>query len=375
MNILKKIFINLMLIFILIFPLASCGLLGDSNAGLMISKIEASNLSNGDTELTIFFTDDDYEPITFLIPKGESGDKGETGERGIGIKSIVPTTSSDPNYTNILITYTDESIPPTILEVKNGVSVKDIKSSINLENNTTDIEFILSDNTAKSISIPNGRNGVGIKDVNTTQNENGDYVITISYTDNRTPSIIKLPYKNGVDGNDGADGRGIKNILGTTIDNDYMIEITYDDDTKDEMYIPLPKTTKWFQGNDKPGSLYEEIANEGDFYFDINNAVIYNFSMGSFNKIIDLKESHMPNKTYEVTFDSNGGAFVGSLPNKLTVIAGMPIQMNRIPICQKEGMKFIGYYTTIEGKENPLSGKLTDLTPIFSDITFYAQYE
>ena len=40
-----------------------------------------------------------------------------------------------------------------------------------------------------------------------------------------------------------------------------------------------------------------------------------------------------------------------------------------------EGYSFQGYYTTAEGPANPLSGKLTDLTPIYNDVTFYAYYE
>lgn len=40
-----------------------------------------------------------------------------------------------------------------------------------------------------------------------------------------------------------------------------------------------------------------------------------------------------------------------------------------------EGYSFEGYYTTPEGPDNPLSGRLTDLTPIFRDTTFYAYYE
>ena len=59
----------------------------------------------------------------------------------------------------------------------------------------------------------------------------------------------------------------------------------------------------------------------------------------------------------------------------ITVDAGKPIDASRIPTCYKENCKFIGYYTTPEGPLNPLSGKLTDLVPIYSDYTFYASYE
>ena len=40
----------------------------------------------------------------------------------------------------------------------------------------------------------------------------------------------------------------------------------------------------------------------------------------------------------------------------------------------KNDFRFAGYYTSPEGPENPLSGKLTDLTPIYSDMSFYAYF-
>ena len=59
----------------------------------------------------------------------------------------------------------------------------------------------------------------------------------------------------------------------------------------------------------------------------------------------------------------------------MVVDAGSTINIASIPLCSMDGYSFEGYYTTPEGPDNPLSGRLTDLTPIFRDTTFYAYYE
>ena len=374
MNKFKKIISSILVCFSLFVSLTSCSsLMGNTNAGLMIGKIGAKNLDNGDTELTIYFTDEDEEPVTFLIPKGKVGDKGEQGDKGVGIKTITQKDSEDGLSSIITISYTDEAIDNTYLKVNHGVSVVDIKSIVNVEKNVTEITYLFSDGSNKMVSVPNGKDGIGIESVTSKPGENGkDYVVTITYTGGKEPSTITLPYKNG------EDGRGISRIVGNhdTINNEYTISITYTDGSVEDLVpIKLPTINTWRSGPRQPNKTDAKIANEGDFFFNTKDAIIYAFSQGVYNEVIDLKKDNTPSETYKVTFDPNGGDFIGSLPNTITVIAGRPIQMNRIPKCEKEGMTFIGYYSTIEGPNNPLSGKLDDLTPIYGDVTFYAQYK
>lgn len=350
--------------------LPSCGILGNQYGGVMISGITATTNANGETELTITFTDEDIEPVTFVIPQGEQGETGAQGAPGVGISTINVFPSEDGTYSTIVITYTDSSIPSTSFIVENGVSVINITSSINIENNSTIIEFHLSNGETKQFEITNGKDGVGIESVTEERKENGDVVITITYTDGREPSVITLPYKNG------EDGRGIQSIIGTQNGNYYVLTIIFTDGTSTELTpIELPETTKWLYGQGAPNFRVEEEANPGDYYFDLENYIIYLYDGTNFNPIINLTDIPSSTKKYTVSFDANGGSFTSSIPTTITVDAGKPIDASRIPTCYKENCKFIGYYTTPEGPLNPLSGKLTDLVPIYSDYTFYASYE
>ena len=363
----RKYLISLLMLFSVSFT-SSCSIFG-SEEGMMFEGFTIDNDKDGNTILTLTFTDDDIEPLVITIPKGEKGDEGEKGIQGVGISTITSSQSEDGLKTLITVTYTDETLEDTTFEVNNGVSVISIESAINEVNNTTVLTFTLSDGTTKDIEVRNGKDGVGIKDVTYAQDPNGDYIVTITYTDDREPTIITLPYKNG------EDGRGISSVVGLQDGNKYVITVYFTNGEYTELApIDLPEATKWLYGYGVPGSYYERQANNGDYYFDIDNLVIYLFDGEKFNEVIDLTTDQEPSKTYSVTFDANGGEFVSTIPTTITVTAGRPIEMNRIPTCKKDGFVFNGYYTTAEGPLNPLSGKLTDLTPIYSDVTFYANY-
>lgn len=357
--------------------LSSCSLFGGADEGLMIERVESTMGENGSTLVTMYFTDEDVEPLTFEIPRGETGEIGPIGATGLGIKEITSRQSEDGLNTILTIIFTSEDVPNQEITVPNGVSIVSPVSSYDPETNITTIYFILSDGTdtsANPIQIENGKDGIGIADINQETDAEGNIIITITYTDpsmgENGQTVITIPYKNG------EDGRGIETIVGTQIDNIYTLTVYYTDGTSYELpSINLPQTTRWYYGNGAPSSRYEAQAIEGDYYFDIDNFVIYLFDGTEFNEIINLTENNEPSRTYTVTFDANGGEFVSSILTTITVTAGRPIEMSRIPTCAKDGFVFAGYYTTPEGPKNPLSGKLTDLTPIFSDMYFYAYYE
>ena len=356
--------------------LSSCSLFGGTDEGLMIERVESTMGENGSTLVTMYFTDEDVEPLTFEIPRGETGEIGPIGATGLGIKEITSRQSEDGLNTILTIIFTSEDVPNQEITVPNGVSVVSPVSSYDPETNITTIYFILSDGTdtsADPIQIENGKDGIGIADINQETDVEGNIIITITYTDpsmgENGQTVITIPYKNG------EDGRGIESIVGTQVGTQYTITIFYTDGVSETLPpIELPNATKWLYGQGEPTSRYEAQANEGDYYFDLENRVIYIFTNGYFNKIIDLTEDVDPTRTYHVTFDANGGEFVPGAITEIDVTAGRPITITRIPECFKTGFVFNGYYTTPEGPDNPLSGKLTDLTPIYQDITFYAHY-
>ena len=310
----KKYLISLLMLFSVSFT-SSCSIFG-SEEGMMFEGFTIDNDKDGNTILTLTFTDDDIEPLVITIPKGEKGDEGEKGPQGVGISTITSSQSEDGLKTLITVTYTDETLEDTTFEVNNGVSVISIESAINEVNNTTLLTFTLSDGTTKDIEVRNGKDGVGIKDVTYAQDPNGDYIVTITYTDDREPTIITLPYKNG------EDGRGISSVVGLQDGNNYVITVYFTNGEYTELApIDLPEATKWLYGYGAPSSYYERQANNGDYYFDIDNLVIYLFDGEKFNEVIDLTTDQVPSKTYSVTFDANGGEFVSTIPTTITVTA------------------------------------------------------
>ena len=132
---------------------------------------------------------------------------------------------------------------------------------------------------------------------------------------------------------------------------------------------------QWLTGYGAPTSLIELRSKEGDYYFDLENYIIYYFDGSNFVEIINLTEDNTPTKECLVTFHPQEGKFVNeNTVGKIVVPAGSTINIASIPTCYLDGYSFEGYYTTPEGPLNVFSGKLTDLTPIYSDIDFYAYY-
>lgn len=373
----KRIFSSLFLF--LSITLSSCSLFGGTDEGLMIERVESTMGENGSTLVTMYFTDEDVEPLTFEIPRGETGEIGPIGATGLGIKEITSRQSEDGLNTILTIIFTSEDVPNQEITVPNGVSIVSPVSSYDPETNITTIYFILSDGTdtsANPIQIENGKDGIGIADINQETDAEGNIIITITYTDpsmgENGQTVITIPYKNG------EDGRGIQAIIGTQSGDYYTITISFTDGTMTTLDpILLPSPTVWFSGYGAPTRINESEANEGDYYFDLANYVIYLFDGTKFNEIIDLTEVNQNSKFCSLTFYSNGGYFASDgtdNPRAVSVEYGKPILSSRIPLCVKDGFKFAGYYTSPEGPENPLSGKLTDLTPIYSDMSFYAYF-
>ena len=138
----KKKILNLISIMLLCFVLAGCSSFFGSNEALQIENIQAENLENGDIKITITYVDEVSEPTIFIVPKG---DKGSTG---VGIKEITTIKKDDGSGSILTITYTDDSISPTIVEVKDGISVSSIDPVINPETGEIVIYSRYSDGTS-----------------------------------------------------------------------------------------------------------------------------------------------------------------------------------------------------------------------------------
>ena len=356
--------------------LSSCSIFG-SDEGMMIESISATSGEDGSTTLTFTFTDPDIEPLKVNIPKGEQGEQGAIGLTGLGIDHIDSELSEDGKNTILTIYFTSEEVEPKVVTVPNGVGIDTSippTYTLNPDNNTTVVTYTLTNGETITFEVSNGKDGIGIANVIQTTDQDGNIIITITYTDatfgDNGQTVITIPYKNG------EDGRGITSVVATQQDNYYYLVVNYTDGTSEELpFFELPRVNQWLTGYGAPTSLIELRSKEGDYYFDLENYIIYYFDGSNFVEIINLTEDNTPTKECLVTFHPQEGKFVNeNTVGKIVVPAGSTINIASIPTCYLDGYSFEGYYTTPEGPLNVFSGKLTDLTPIYSDIDFYAYY-
>ena len=188
--------------------LSSCSsFFGDS--GYLITNLTTRVDEDGNTIVTITFDDEDISPVTFTIPKGISG------EPGVGIASITPKFDSEKQIVTLTITYTDETLEPTVIEVpvisgidgKNGKGITNVIIGKDEIGNTT-FQFQYSDNTTSEVfTINKGVDGIGIKDItNEYDADNNRIAITITYTNDETTTLYVSC---------GEDGNGIEGITGS----------------------------------------------------------------------------------------------------------------------------------------------------------------
>ena len=210
----KKLLLCIVLIVALVMPmLSSCGFLGGES--LAVEDIEIETLGDGSVRVTFYYLDADPESFTFpTIPgdKGDKGDKGERGEAGTGIEGIRLTSDGKGTQT-MTITYTDDSMEPLKVEVKDGIHIVSTER-VDDENGDPYLKITFSDGSVKSVLLPKGADGdagVGIKNLQYfVDPETNETTVTL-LLDNEdetklTPFIIKP-------GKAGEPGKSIDRIL------------------------------------------------------------------------------------------------------------------------------------------------------------------
>lgn len=220
----KKI-IKLALALFSTISLSSCSIFG-SDEGMMIESISATSGEDGSTTLTFTFTDPDIEPLEVNIPKGDQGEQGAIGLTGLGIDHIDSELSEDGKNTILTIYFTSEEVEPKVVTVPNGVGIDTSVPptyTLNPDNNTTVVTYTLTNGETITFEVSNGKDGIGIANVTQTTDQDGNIIITITYTDetfgDNGQTVITIPYKNG------EDGRGITQVIGTLLDDSYYISI------------------------------------------------------------------------------------------------------------------------------------------------------
>lgn len=205
---------------------------GDTGVGVKSVVIDE------DGKLIITLTDDSVLDLGKVTgdkgDQGDKGDKGDTGATGVGVKSA--TIDEDGN---LIITLTDDTVHNAgkVIGDKGeqgdtgatGVGVKSV--TIDEDGN---LIITLTDDTvhnAGKVNASNGENGrngadgVGIE--NAVVDENGNLIITLS--DGTVHNLGKVTGEKGDAGKDGQDGSNGNGIQSAEIDADGNLIITFTD--------------------------------------------------------------------------------------------------------------------------------------------------
>ncbi len=344
----KKFFAFIFTIILCMNIFAACGM-SDS---LEIESITAiCDEETGDTIVTIRYLDDMEAPLVFVLPKGEQGDVGQVGN---GIKEVVPKDGATPGTTDLVIYFTDGTeFTVTVSDGKDGVSITNIKIvNDNPEGHpagSKEVAFVdqNGEQIGDSFVIPAGKDGAEIDDIVGVPQNDGTVKVTVSYTDNNSKEFT-IP-----------GGRGIADIDSNMDGNEYLVIITYTDNSEPTT-LRFTRPTGLLNGIGEPPS---ELGIIGDFYIDTDNRIIYK-KIGEYawDFIIDLKNERTPVKV-KFMCDSDMSMEPGT-SNEYTIPEGKSFWSEgfSIPVPQKSGYTFKGWYTTREPK--PTHGAFTDLTPV-----------
>lgn len=313
--------------------LASCSFFNTSDAVVNIKNIEVTTNNNGDTVITIYYTDVNSDPTTFTIPKGSDGKEGN------GIADITYEELDDASGTKVTIKFTDTSKEDVSFIVKNGEGKK-------------------------------GEDGAGIYEVTTERDEdNKQTKITITFTDDRDPITVMIP-----DGKKGEQGISVSSIQQVIDGNEYLI--TFFDNNGDPIdSIRISRANTWLSGTEEPTSSDGE---DGDFYFETTHYYVYQKVSGSWQKIAELGAAKNAVTNHTVTFNVNDStdekANIVSGQSLYTIQEGMNFYSSGydLPIAYRQGYIFSGWITA--KVYNVTLGLFTNLTEVYRDMTLYAYW-
>lgn len=216
---------------------------GDTGVGVKSVVIDK------DGKLIITLTDDSVLDLGKVTgdkgDQGDKGDKGDTGATGVGVKSA--TIDEDGN---LIITLTDDTVHNAgKVNASNGENGRNGADGVGIENAVVDengnLIITLSDGTVHNLGKVTGEKGDAGKDGQDGSNGNGiqsaeidaDGNLIITFTDGVVTNLGKIvgtDGKNGTDGKDGKDGVDGKNgigIKGCRIDDNGNLILTLTDNT------------------------------------------------------------------------------------------------------------------------------------------------
>lgn len=364
-----KYIISIIMLVIIGLSLGSCrGFIPDTS--LEIESIKTETLSDGTTRVTISYTDTEIKPVVFDIPKGKDG---ENGRDGVGITGIRYETMND-GKTKVYISYSDNTSNPTEIILNEPAHVINIEYKVDPISKNTLVYFHFSNGfVSEPVRVMKGNDGIGIKDIKTTKEEDGSVIVEMLLTnDNNYKFTIPAPLK-------GDEGNGIKSIMSYEDANYYYLEIAFTHDVPNETFRFTRPTNpnNWYSGSTDPDKN-PNLGNtkDGDYYFDLYHDSIYIMQNGKWELVVGFDSEF--NNEHKVTFNLNDSTSApASMPsNQLSYYVRHGEYFSscgdEIPVPTRDGYTFTGW--TTDKTINPTTSYLTKLTPICDDLTFYAQW-
>ena len=375
--------LTLMLLTCSVLLLGGCGFF-EEEAGILISSVDVEeNEEDGSTKITINFTDEYIPKKEFIIPKGEEG------ERGVGIDYIeVKDRQVGDTFTTLVIHFDDEGKTATEVVLNDGRSITDIETVPAAEDGAEgyNLKFSFSDDTP-ALEVPFPKL-VEIQDIQATPevdedgNETGDTIIDIIWGtgDSATDKNTQFEIEKGERGN------GIENIEidGTQVDDTtgteyYVLNVTFTDKTSgpngdgiQQVYLPKPANpNEWFTGEVAPSA-----PRNGDFWFNETDKTIYLYKANDWDPVISFNK--LVPTYHTVSFYKNDGTPEGEIePNDVLIVPGNCFASagKSVPIPERAGYTFVGWYTVSEDINEAVHQKFTDLVYVNSDLKLYAIWQ
>lgn len=329
---------------------------------VQISSVESEVLEDGQTKITIKYTDPFMDPFVFYIPKGENGEKGLDGN---GIKEIVCDHDEEDMFTTVTIKFTEEGVAPVSFNVPDGRSIVGVKEGFDEETSKSYFALLYNDGTMSApVYLAKGDKGNGINDYDHSILDDGSVYVYFTFDDGEKLEFT-IPAAKGIAHMSSREENGV-----------YFVDVIYTDGSEAHLDFPRPADpNKWHNGSDTPSRI---LGKDGDYFFDSYHKVIYVKESGSWNKVVSFNDQE---SEYTVTFKLNDSAdaqagFTGTVASSYTVKRGAYFSANgngEIPIPHRTGYVFKGWYT--QTTLNAAMSPFTDLTPVFSDLELYAIWE
>lgn len=327
--------------------------------GYVITDVSQNQNENGDTVLTLTFSDTEKKPLVITIPKGVSG------KDGVGILSITPTLIG--GRVKITIKFTDPKIEDTIIEVpvvqgKDGKGISEVVVGSDEIGNTT-IQFKYTDGTIGDlITVPKGIDGNGIQSISPLKRDESALTTTYEITfTNGTKSTFDVK--------DGRDGVSIQSIAFDEVNStetEYALNVTYSNSYVETIMLTKPKANTWLNGMDVPDSL---LGTNGDFYLNIVNGDVYLKENGGWSFRFSIKAKETTKIESGVVIfnytDETGAKQMKPVPG----IIGKTIDIEKIPVLAQANKTFLGWYSTTQNDNFSVNaGKFTNLTPLTAEV-------